>query len=86
MKTDLLLILTISPVPSIITLRLPVPHEAVLLLQVVNSDQPPAIKPTLSERVRPVMLNVREEIFVSSLKISTLHTMDKNVSRKARLD
>ena len=38
MKNGLLQILTVCPVPSIITLGLPVSHETVLLLETVDGD------------------------------------------------
>ena len=53
MKNGLLQILTVCPVPSIITLGLPVPHETVLLLETVDADQPAPVQLTLSPGVFP---------------------------------
>ena len=60
---------TISPVPLVHQLSLGVtkPHEAVLLLDTADVDQPAAVQLALHQRLVPSVGGVREQVLVTLL-------------------
>ena len=65
---------TISPVPLVhgqLGLGVTKPHEAVLLLDTANVDQPAAVQLTLHQRLVPAGGHVREQVLVTLLTTVT---------------
>ena len=75
---------TISPVPLVhgqLRLGVTEPHEAVLLLDTANVDQPAAVQLTLHQRLVPGVGGVREQVLVPLLPTVTSEISQRNTSK-----